>query len=73
MVFPTDSGSTRSLVSNQWSLVDTEAAILAKLEMHESTLKPGMNSHLPHRHAHEEVIYLAQGSMGESTDRRLYR
>ena len=64
MVFPKDSGRTRrNLASNQRSLVDTATAILAKLEMHESTLKPGMSSHLPHRHAHEEVIYLAQGDL----------
>jgi len=63
MVFPKDSGRTTSLASNQRSLVDTATAILAKLEMHESTLKPGMNSHPPHRHAHEEVIYLTQGDV----------
>ena len=62
-VFPKDSGRTRSLASNQRSLVDTATAILAKLEMHESTLKPGMSSHPPHRHAHEEVIYLTQGDV----------
>ena len=63
MVFPKDSGRTRSLASNQRSLVDTATAILAKLEIHESTLKPGANSHPPHRHAHEEVIYLTQGDV----------
>ncbi len=57
MVFPKDSGRTRSVASHQRSLVDTATAILAKLEMHESTLKPGMHSHPPHRHAHEDVIY----------------
>ena len=63
MVFPKDSGRTRSLASNQRSLLDTATAILAKLEIHESTLKPGMSSHPPHRHAHEEVIYLIQGDV----------
>jgi uncharacterized RmlC-like cupin family protein/ketosteroid isomerase-like protein len=63
MIFPKDGGRTRSLASNQRSLVDTATAILAKLEMHESTLKPGMSSHPPHRHAHEEVIYLTQGEV----------
>ena len=62
-VFPKDSARTRSLASNQRSLVDTATAILAKLEMHESTLKPGMSSHPPHRHAHEEVIFLLQGDI----------
>ena len=63
MVFPRDSSRTRSQASTARSLVDTATAILAKLEMHESTLKPGMNSHPPHRHAHEEVIYLTQGDV----------
>ena len=63
MVFPKDSGRTKSLASNQRSLVDTATAILAKLEIHESTLKPGANSHPPHRHAHEEVIYLTLGDV----------
>ena len=62
-VFPKDSARSRNLSSNQRSLVDTATAILAKLEMHESTLKPGMSSHPPHRHAHEEVIHLVQGDI----------
>ena len=45
MVFPKDSGRTRSLASNQRSLVDTATAILSRLEIHESTLVPGANSH----------------------------
>jgi quercetin dioxygenase-like cupin family protein len=63
MVFPKDSARSKSLASNQRSLVDTATAILSKLEMHESTLKPGQSSHLPHRHAHEEVIVLYQGDV----------
>ncbi|MES2177551.1 MAG: cupin domain-containing protein [Gemmatimonadota bacterium] len=63
MVFPKDSGRSRSLASNQRSLVDTATAILKKLEIHESTLKPGANSHAPHRHAHEEVIVMYQGDV----------
>jgi ketosteroid isomerase-like protein len=63
IVFPRDSGRTRSQASIARSVVDTATVILAKLEMHESTLKPGMNSHPPHRHAHEEVIYLTQGDV----------
>jgi uncharacterized cupin superfamily protein len=63
IVFPKDSARSRSLASNQRSLVDTATAILSKLEIHESTLKPGQNSHAPHRHAHEEVIVLYQGDV----------
>jgi quercetin dioxygenase-like cupin family protein len=62
-IFSKDSGRTKTLASNQRSLVDTATAILRKLEIHESTLKPGANSHPPHRHAHEEVIYLTQGDV----------
>lgn len=62
-VFPKDSARSKSLASNQRSLVDTSTAILSKLEIHESTLKPGQNSHPPHRHAHEEVIVLYQGDV----------
>ncbi|MEP6621613.1 MAG: cupin domain-containing protein [bacterium] len=62
-VFPKDSARSKSLASNQRSVVDTATAILAKLEIHESTLKPGQNSHPPHRHAHEEVIVLYQGDI----------
>jgi uncharacterized cupin superfamily protein len=63
MVFPKDSSRARRLASNQRSLVDTNTAILSKLEIHESTLAPGQNSHPPHRHAHEEVIVLYQGDV----------
>src|SRR4051812_47075792 len=62
-VFPKDSARSKSLASNQRSIVDTSTAILSKLEIHESTLKPGQNSHPPHRHAHEEVIVLYQGDV----------
>jgi uncharacterized cupin superfamily protein len=63
MVFPKDSARSKSLAPNQRSLVDTATAILAKLEIHESTLAPGQDSHPPHRHAHEEVIVLYQGDV----------
>jgi uncharacterized cupin superfamily protein len=63
MVFPKDSARSKSLASNQRSLVDTNTAILSKLEIHESVLKPGQDSHPPHRHAHEEVIVLYQGDV----------
>jgi XRE family transcriptional regulator, regulator of sulfur utilization len=62
-VFPKDSARSRNLASNQRSLVDTATALLSKLEIHESTLKPGQHSHPPHRHAHEEVIVLYQGDV----------
>jgi uncharacterized cupin superfamily protein len=62
-VFPKDSARSKSLAPNQRSLVDTVTAILSKLEIHESTLEPGQDSHPPHRHAHEEVIVLYEGDV----------
>jgi quercetin dioxygenase-like cupin family protein len=47
----------------QRSLVDTATAILAKLEMHETTLQPGESPHPPHRHAHEELMIVRSGTV----------
>ena len=60
-VFPADSARVRQGPANQRSLVDTLTAILAKLEMHETTLAPGQSPHPPHRHAHEELMVVRSG------------
>jgi quercetin dioxygenase-like cupin family protein len=60
-VFPADSAKHRT--ANQRYFVDTLTATLAKLEMHETVLKPGMLSHAPHRHAHEEVVVIQAGQL----------
>jgi len=49
-------GSMRSLCSSP-------TPTLENLEMHVSTLNPGMASHKPHRHPNEELIIIAQGAV----------
>jgi XRE family transcriptional regulator, regulator of sulfur utilization len=43
------------------SLYKGPTATLDQLEMHVSTLNPGMASHPPHRHVNEELIILREG------------
>jgi len=38
-------------------------ATLDQLEVHATTLKPGVASHPPHRHANEEIIVVDQGTV----------
>jgi XRE family transcriptional regulator, regulator of sulfur utilization len=41
----------------------TPTATLDQLEIHATTLNPGMASHPPHRHANEEIILVDQGTV----------
>jgi quercetin dioxygenase-like cupin family protein len=34
-----------------------------KIEMHETMLGPGTRTHAPHKHEHEEIIILAEGTL----------
>lgn len=43
------------------SLCKAPTATLDQLEMHISTLNPGLESHPPHRHVNEELIILRDG------------
>ena len=43
------------------SLCKEPTATLDQLEMHVTTLNPGMESHPPHRHINEELIILREG------------
>jgi len=43
------------------SLCKAPTAMLDELEMHVSTLNPGLASHPPHRHVNEELIILREG------------
>jgi quercetin dioxygenase-like cupin family protein len=38
-------------------------ASLAELELHATTLNPGLSSHPPHRHAHEELFIVKEGTV----------
>jgi quercetin dioxygenase-like cupin family protein len=50
----TATGEVRSLYKGPTATVD-------QLEMHVSTLNPGLESHPPHRHVNEELIILREG------------
>jgi quercetin dioxygenase-like cupin family protein len=50
------------------SLCKTPTATLDQLEMHVSTLNPGMTSHPPHRHVNEELIILREGECETLSD-----
>jgi quercetin dioxygenase-like cupin family protein len=53
---PTKTGSVRSVCSSP-------TATLENLEIHISTLNPGMMPHPPHKHPNEELIILRQGTV----------
>ena len=45
------------------SIVNGPTATLENLEMHITTLNPGMASHPPHKHPNEELIILDKGTV----------
>jgi len=47
--------------------------MLKELEMHITTLKPGMTSHDPHQHADEEIIIVLNGKVEETISDKPYR
>jgi quercetin dioxygenase-like cupin family protein len=51
---PTAAGQTRSVFDNPTVAMD-------KLEVHITTLNPGMESHPPHRHSWEEMLLIKDG------------
>lgn len=53
---PNATGSVRTVCN-------TPTATLENLEIHVSTLKPGMMSHPPHKHPNEELIIVRQGTV----------
>jgi quercetin dioxygenase-like cupin family protein len=63
-VFPADSARSRKTGAvPQRSIVDTATAILAKLEMHETTIQAGAMPHPAHKHVHEELILVRSGTI----------
>jgi quercetin dioxygenase-like cupin family protein len=53
---PTKTGSVRHVVQ-------APTATLDELEMHVTTLNPGVASHAPHRHPDEELIIIREGTV----------
>lgn len=53
---PTNVGSVRSIVRQRTATLD-------ELEMHVTTLKPGLASHDPHQHVNEELIVVREGTV----------
>jgi quercetin dioxygenase-like cupin family protein len=53
---PNATGSVRTVCS-------TPTATLENLEIHISTLNPGLMSHPPHKHPNEELIIIRQGTV----------
>src|SRR5262245_43618260 len=58
---PTNVGSVRSVVRQPTATLD-------ELEMHITTLKPGIASHEPHKHANEELIIIREGTVETLSD-----
>ncbi|MGA7339673.1 MAG: cupin domain-containing protein [Terracidiphilus sp.] len=52
---------TKTHVGAVSSLCKQPTATLDQLEMHVSSLDPGLESHPPHRHVNEELIILKEG------------
>jgi quercetin dioxygenase-like cupin family protein len=53
---PNATGSVRTVCNGP-------TATLENLEIHISTLKPGLESHRPHKHPNEELIIVRQGTV----------
>jgi quercetin dioxygenase-like cupin family protein len=51
-----DVGETRQFIRQPTATLD-------QLEIHATTLNPGLQSHPPHKHANEEVIIVDQGTV----------
>jgi len=53
----------KTAVGEVRSIVKGPTATLDELEMHVTTLNPGMASHPPHKHPNEELIILDKGTV----------
>jgi XRE family transcriptional regulator, regulator of sulfur utilization len=56
-----DMKPAKTSVGEVRSLCKSPTATLDQLEMHVTTLNPGLESHPPHRHVNEELIILREG------------
>ena len=64
---PTPVGQFRAVVDN------VSTPTFEKLELHVTTLKPGMASHPPHHHPQEEMILVKEGVVEASINGQTYR
>lgn len=55
----TPKGETRAVT-------DSPTPTFERFEMHITTLKPGMDSHPPHHHPQEEILYIKEGTVESS-------
>lgn len=55
--------ATASPVGARRAIVDSPTQTLGQLEMHVTTVKPGLRPHDPHRHPEEEVIIVKEGTL----------
>lgn len=62
----TETGEVRSVVRRP-------TATLRELEMHVTTLNPGVASHPPHRHPNEELVIIDQGTVETLSDGKWQR
>src|SRR5581483_11125363 len=63
-VFNFDQLKVQSTTSGEKRAVFQQAtATLDQLEVHITTLDPGQQSHPPHRHPHEEMMFLKEGTL----------
>jgi len=63
-----DMKPVKTAVGEVRSLCDSPTATLDHLEMHVTTLNPGLESHPPHRHVNEELIILREGQCETLSD-----
>jgi XRE family transcriptional regulator, regulator of sulfur utilization len=65
-VFKNETGERRDLVKQP-------TATLKELEMHVTTLNPGLASHPPHQHPHEELVIIDTGTVETLSDGKWHR
>jgi XRE family transcriptional regulator, regulator of sulfur utilization len=65
-VTKTDVGAIRNLVRQPTATLD-------ELEMHITTLNPGLSSHPPHQHVNEELVIIKEGTVEVLSDGKWVR
>ena len=61
VAMPTDVGALRSVVRQPTATLD-------ELEIHVTTLNPGLSSHPPHQHPNEELVIIREGEVEVLSD-----